>query len=225
MENGLDLSHPEFVHFVGHKGKDPNYRMPDYEIERGPWGDGVIVRFPRQAKGLWKYIRDNETFSEAGTTFHGPNQFITRIHVDAKMKAYQYLYETPIDRYQTRTFLVSARNFFRSPLFDRLSDKRNGVIISEDRAIVEAIEPALPMGGTTHDLSVKADAIQIAFRERLTEWERRGWRIDAEKLENDPRITVHSIPSPGRRESKSWVFPTVPLIPAKRDANLAAVGS
>jgi phenylpropionate dioxygenase-like ring-hydroxylating dioxygenase large terminal subunit len=225
VENALDLSHPEFVHFVGHKGADPNYKMPDYEIEHGTWGDGARVRFPRQAKGLWKYVRDNETFSEAGTTYQGPNQLITRIHVDAKMKAYQYLYETPIDRYETRTFLVSARNFFRSPLLDRLSDKRNGMIVGEDRAIVEAIEPAIAMGGRTNDLSVKADAIQIAFRERVADWERLGWRIDSEQLERDQTTTAHVIPSPDRRDSKSWVFPTVPLMPTGPEQSKSALGA
>jgi phenylpropionate dioxygenase-like ring-hydroxylating dioxygenase large terminal subunit len=213
VENALDFSHPEFVHFFGNKGADPAYQMPDYDIEPGDWGDGASIKFPRPARGLLRFFRDSVDYTVAGTTYHGPNQFITRIDIDANMSSYQYLFETPIDLCQTRSYLVNLRNFFTSPLFDRLSDKRNMAVVREDQVIVEEIEPTIGATGTTQDLSVAADAIQIAYRRRLAEWESRGWRIDCRSLERElPGTTAHVIPSPGRRDAGNWVFPTVPLL-------------
>ena len=140
------------------------------------------------------------------------------------MSSYQYVFETPIDLYETRTFLVNARNFFTSRWLDRLSDKRNMAIIKEDQAIVEALEPSVGMAGTTSDLSVKADAIQLAYRRRIAEWQDRGWRIDHAALNVAlPGTALHVIPSPARRQHKGWVFPTVPLIAASRSAKVALV--
>ena len=222
VENALDFGHPEFVHFVGRKGADPSYRVPKYEVQSFDWGDGASVQLPRQAKGLWRFFRDSEAYSTAGTIYHGPNQFLSRIDIDARMCSLQYMFETPVDRYETRSFLVNMRNFFTSPLFDRMSDRRNMMIIREDQEIVEAIEPAIGTTTTMDDLSVEADAIQIAYRRRLAAWEARGWRIDSERLARElPGTRVYVIPSPARRDAKNWVFPTVPLIGVKSGEGLS----
>ncbi len=73
------------------------------------------VRFRNQAGGFWKYFRDQSRETVAGTTFHGPSQFVTRIHIDKRMSVYQYAFDTPVDLFTTRSFLVSARNFFTLP--------------------------------------------------------------------------------------------------------------
>ncbi|ARN73266.1 aromatic ring-hydroxylating oxygenase subunit alpha [Oceanicoccus sagamiensis] len=212
VENALDFSHPEFVHFVGRKGADPNYSMPDYEIVSHEWGAGSSISFKRQAKGLMKYFRDSGGESEAGTTFWGPHQFVTRIKIDEKMKAYQYAYALPVDEYTLRVFLVSCRSFFLHPWLDRLADYRNGLIAAEDREITEAIEPIIGREGASADLSVKCDAIQLSYRKMLAQWEQNGWRIDTEKMASMYRgKDALMIPGPGRRESKTWVFDTVPM--------------
>jgi phenylpropionate dioxygenase-like ring-hydroxylating dioxygenase large terminal subunit len=213
VENALDPAHAEFVHVVGRKGRDPAYQVPDYQVQETAWGAGMEVRFRNQAGGFWKHFRDSSRETVAGTFFHGPSQFITRIHIDQRMAAYQYAFDTPIDQFRTRAFLVSARNFFTSPLFDRVADRRNRAIVEEDRRIIEHLEPPVGMEDATSDFSVQTDAIQLTYRERMREWAARGWRIDLERLgalENGSRLYV--IPSPGRRESRGWQFDTVPLV-------------
>lgn len=213
VENALDFAHPEFVHFVGRKGEDPDYHVPDYEVEEHQWGAGADVAFSQAAKGFWRYFRDRKSEIVAGTTFNGPNQFLTRIQFDAKMKSYQYAFQAPIDEYNVRTFLVNARNFFTLRIFDGLADRRNHMIVEEDRVIAEEIEPVIGQLGATDDLSVKADKIQHHYRDRLRQWEALGWRIDTEALAAAyPGKQVYVLPSPQRRTSKSWVFPTVPLV-------------
>ncbi len=212
VENALDFAHAEFVHLVGRKGRELGYRVPDYQISEADWGAGARVNFKRQAKGLWKYVRDAVSETTAGTDFHGPAQFMTFIQMDPKMVVLQYVYETPIDEYNTRTFLVSARNFFITPLLDRIVKRQNRTIINEDRKIVEALDPSLPPESTTSDLSVKTDLIQMAYRQKLQTWEARGWRIDTDRLfAEKPGKNIYTIPSPARRHSANWVFPTVPL--------------
>ena len=131
------------------------------------------------------------------------------------MKTYQYMFEAPIDEYNVRTFLVNARNFFISPIFDRMAHSRNMKIAEEDRVIAEHIEPVIGCDGPTDDLSVMADKIQIVYRDKIKEWEAKGWRIDTEALQAGyPGKDLYVIPSPQRREFRNWVFNTVPLIPA-----------
>jgi phenylpropionate dioxygenase-like ring-hydroxylating dioxygenase large terminal subunit len=223
VENALDFAHAEFVHFVGRKGMDPGYRVPDYEIVEHDWGATAAASFPRQARGLWRYFSDPEATTRASNTFHGPAQFVTRIRIDERMWTWQYVFETPIDEYRTRSFLLNARNFFTSALFDRISDRRNAAIVREDQAILERLEPALPAEAATADLSVRTDAIQFAYRRRLQQWQQRGWRIDAEALHRErPGARLQVLPSPARRESGNWVFDTVPLCSADRGVESAA---
>ena len=195
------------------KGADPDYAVPPYEVAEGEWGAGMEVRFRSQAGGFWKHFRDQSRETVAGTTFHGPSQFATRIHIDQRMSAYQYAFDTPVDLFTTRSFLVSARNFFTAPMFDFMSERQNKLIVEEDRRVIENLEPPVPFENSTADFSVKADAIQLCYRRKLKDWEARGWRIDTGRLaEVPPGTGLHVIPSPGRRELRGWQFPTVPLV-------------
>lgn len=151
VENALDPAHAEYV-------------------QESEWGAGMEVRFRSQAGGFWKHFRDQSRETVAGTTFHGPSQFVTRIHIDRKMSVYQYAYDTPVDLFTTRSFLVSARNFFTAPLFDFVSERQNRVIVEEDRRVIEHLEPAVPFENSGADFSVKADAIQLCYRRKLKEW-------------------------------------------------------
>ena len=213
VENALDFGHAEFVHFVGRRGADPAYRVPDYALHETAWGAGAEVAFPRQARGLWRFFSDAAQRTHAGSEYHGPAQFVTRIRIDARMWAWQYVFETPVDELHTRTYLVNARNFFTSRLFDGVNARRNARIVGEDRAIVEQLEPALPSDDAAGDLSVKADAIQLHYRRSLRAWQARGWRIDVERLRAaTPGSRLFLVPSPARRESRNWVFDTVPTM-------------
>jgi phenylpropionate dioxygenase-like ring-hydroxylating dioxygenase large terminal subunit len=223
-ENALDPAHAEFVHVVGRKGQDPAYRLPDYEVHEAEWGAGMEVRFATQAGGLFRYLRKGTNETVAGTTFHGPSQFVTRIRMTDKMSSYQYAFDTPVDEFETRAFLVNARNFFTAPFLDGLVDKRSQVIIEEDRVVLEKLEPVAPPQGRTADFSVRSDAIQLTYRRYLEAWRNRGWQIDTEAIERTPRASrLHSIPSPGRRLTRGWTFDTVPLLPPAAEPGPAAV--
>ena len=75
-------------------------------------------------------------------------------------------------------------------------------------------------------LTVRADALSMHYRERLREWEARGWRIDTDALARiRPHTRVFAIPSPARRELRGWCLDTVPLRPARPTAAEQAASS
>ena len=59
-----------------------------------------------------------------------------------------------------------------------------------------------------------ADKPVVAYRERLQEFEAKGWRIDNQQVKDNRDKVAYAIPSPARRESRNWVIDAVPLIAA-----------
>ena len=67
--------------------------------------------------------------------------------------------------------------------------------------------------------------IQLAYRRRLQRWQERGSRIDQERIERENRGSrLFLIPSPARRESRNWVFETVPLRAATVEHEISEQG-
>ena len=56
------------------------------------------------------------------------------------------------------------------------------------------------------------------FRDRLKEWDAKGWRIDMDEVTADKNKVAYAIPSPARRRQKGWVVDAVPMIGAKQAA-------
>ena len=59
------------------------------------------------------------------------------------------------------------------------------------------------------------DAAVVKYREFLSKWQDKGWRIDTKKMAEDEGDVAYAIPSPARRESKSWVLDPTPMMPGK----------
>jgi phenylpropionate dioxygenase-like ring-hydroxylating dioxygenase large terminal subunit len=217
IENALDPAHTEFVHpAMGYQGAEEGYRVPEFTIDRKDWGAGTMIEFePPPPKGLWRMLRKPGTKVVSGSGFHGPSHVWTYVHITARAWSHQYIYHTPVDEFTDRVFFVNARNFLTSRFFKKGADRRSLAIIEQDRRIIEKIEPIFTPDSATDQLSVRADALSLHYRERLRDWAARGWRIDGDTLAGvRPRSRVQTIPSPGRREQKAWVYDNVPLAPA-----------
>ena len=65
----------------------------------------------------------------------------------------------------------------------------------------------------TKEILVPSDAVIVRYREWLSEWDSKGWRIDFKALQAQKKDVAFAIPSPGRREGGNWVLDTVPLLP------------
>jgi phenylpropionate dioxygenase-like ring-hydroxylating dioxygenase large terminal subunit len=221
IENALDPAHTEFVHpAMGYQGAEEGYRVPPFAIERTPWGGGTMLEFePPPPRGLWRLLRKPGTKVVSGSGFHGPSHVWTYVHITAKAFSHQYIYHTPVDELTDRVFFVNARNFMTHRVFKSGADRRALAIIGQDRRVIERLEPQSTPDAATDQLSVRADALTMHYRERLREWTARGWRIDSDAIARvRARTRVLTIPCPARREQKAWVLDTVPLVPTGDDA-------
>ena len=227
IENGLDPAHNEFVHPThGSSGENPDYRVGELRIEEWQWGWFFMHTYQGTTTKsfLTRFNEKKKVPPEAGTGHHGPNQMVTKIHINETKWLHQYIYETPIDEFHTRGFLVNMRNFVLPKFIDKSVSKRNMVVAEQDRAIVEGLAPRRTPRRAPTELLMPADKVVALYRDRMREWEYRGWRIDTDGLNTIKAKgdTVTAIPSPARREQGSWVLDAVPLLPEQPDKLKAA---
>lgn len=220
VENGLDPAHNEYVHPThGYSGEheDTSYMVGELKIEHTDMGFGFMHNFhaPPLKNPIMRMIRNFDGDLEAGSGHHGPNHMWTKIHLTDTKWFHQYVYETPIDERHLRTFLVSMRNMILGKWADKTVNGRNFVVAEQDRVVIEKLRPVITPQSRTKELLMPADKVISLYRDKLDEWDRQGWRIDAEAV-NRTRAKgdmVFAIPGPARREQKGWVLDPVPLIP------------
>jgi phenylpropionate dioxygenase-like ring-hydroxylating dioxygenase large terminal subunit len=216
IENGLDPAHNEFVHPThGYAGERDDYAVKEPAITADDWGARFMLTFqsPPLKNPVMRMIRNYDGDLEAGTGHVGPNNMYTYIHLTPTRWIHQYIFETPIDEQHTKIFLICMRNTLLPQWVDKVINKRNFAIAEQDRVVIERLKPVKTPPSRTRELLMPADRMIGLYRDRLDEWEAKGWRIDTAALarataEGD---TVFAIPSPGRREHKAWVLEPVPL--------------
>lgn len=61
-----------------------------------------------------------------------------------------------------------------------------------------------------------ADKVILQYRDKLDEFEARGWRIDTAALRaaRERGDVIFAIPSPARRDTNAWVLDEVPRVTA-----------
>jgi phenylpropionate dioxygenase-like ring-hydroxylating dioxygenase large terminal subunit len=230
VENGLDPAHNEFVHDThGFQGENEAYKVNEMRIEeRDEWGRGFWHTFnsPPLPEGDMRELRDYAGDLEAGTGHHGPNQLWTFIHVDPKNHFHQYGYERPIDDENAFIYLVTMRNCMLDTDKDDFMKERNAYVAAQDQVIIESLHPIHTPETNNKEYMTPSDQVIVMYRDKLTEWDRKGWRIDFDTLQQTSRNVAYAIPGPTRREQKGWVLDEVPLMePANRpNENLKATG-
>lgn len=205
VENSLDAPHVDFVHDFGALSNSSFKLEPERSVveEKGAWSAVHLIDTARQ-------------HFEHGYT--GASHTWTWLWFGMGEKAPKFLFytfTTPVDEHHVRRFLVHARNTQLEPSFDVTLAKGNEVAEREDRVVVEKLEPRVSPVDTTHEFLVADDAIMVRYRQRLVEWEEKGWRIDTDTVERNARKVAYAIPSPARREGGSWVLESIPLRPAR----------
>jgi hypothetical protein len=143
----------------------------------------------------------------------------TYIHPTGEHFIHQQVFKTPIDERHQRTFLVQTRNFLLGPEHNARFSERNAVVRNQDIKVLSEIEPKLTPETNAHELLMPADMAVARYREKLKEWEARGWRIDQQRAGTTRERVAYAIPGPARRaEPKGWVLDPVPLLPGQRVA-------
>jgi phenylpropionate dioxygenase-like ring-hydroxylating dioxygenase large terminal subunit len=229
IENGLDPAHNEYVHPThGYQGeRESEYRVNELRPHLdNPWGFGFMHTFdaPPLRKSVLRFARRHGGKMDAGSGTFGPNQMWTFIHFSPTAQMHQYMFEAPIDETRTRIFLLTQRNqrfFFRKgPLtllngwLDGKVDERNRAVAAQDIEVVRHVRPVITPPGTSKELLMPHDRVIVQYREKLREFEQRGWRIDSAALREarERGNVVFAIPCPARRETRTWVLDAVPLV-------------
>jgi phenylpropionate dioxygenase-like ring-hydroxylating dioxygenase large terminal subunit len=241
IENGLDPAHNEYVHpSHGNQGeKESEYRMDQLEPHRmNPFGAGFMATFdaPPLKNPIMRLVRKEGGKMQAGSGTWGPNHMWTFINFSETKAMHQYMFEAPIDQDNTRVFLVNFRNvlFFQKGFWtfmnnwlDTKVNERNMVIASQDIKVMNKLKPTLTPPSTAKELLMPHDKCIIQYRDKLQEFENKGWKVDVEavKAAHGRRDIMFAIPSPGRRESKAWVLDAVPLVQPNTTAQVSQLAA
>ncbi len=228
IENGIDLAHNEFVHdtHIFTKDENDNFVVPELELTETEWGTGVWNYMPgpplpdekmREASG-----RTVEGQVEIGTGHHGCSSLWTYIYPTPEFKIHQYFFETPIDEKRIRIFFINMRNAMIEPENDHLITERNMYVVNQDRDVLRELRPILTPDTNIHETFVPADKPVARYRERIKEWQAKGWRIDVEEVKRNEGKVAYAIPSPARRKSKGWALDSIPLLPGGTTLRKAA---
>lgn len=219
IENGIDPAHNEYVHDThGFSGeKEEEYKIGEMRIEAEPdwasWGNGFWHTFdaPPLPEGQMESGRTQTGDLEVGTGHHGPNMVWTYIHASETMWFHQYLFERPLDDGNIHLYLLCMRNGFLEEKYDEYMMERNQYVANQDKVVIEDLCPVVTPASNTKEFMVPADKCILMYREKLKEWDARGWRIDVDEVERNRRKLAYAVPSPARRGSKGWVLDAIPL--------------
>jgi len=217
MENGVDPAHNEFVHDThGYSGDRDDYEVPKVTLDKTEWGTGfgLNIMAPPLPEGDMKDAsgRSEDAVIYVGTGHEGVASLWTYIHPTPDMHIQQYAFEKPVDEDHTTIFLVNLRNFMLDDKADETVKDRNAYVAYQDRDVLMDLHPAVTPKTNTSEFFMPSDACVAAYRDRLKEWEQKGWRIDTKKVADTEKRVAYAIPSPERRERKSWVLDPVPLV-------------
>jgi phenylpropionate dioxygenase-like ring-hydroxylating dioxygenase large terminal subunit len=216
VENQSDPSHVEYVHGgFGMAGRDTNYKVPKINVEEtSPWGAGAMVVFysPELPDPEMRKLQ-RESRNESGSGYHGAASTWTRVNFSATAKMHLYLYTVPRDELDLELFLIMQRNSMLDEKYDRNFLERMAVAVEEDRVVIEKLDPPIPSKEAVGEFIVPADDIIMHYRQKLTEWERRGWRMDLATMAQNRGRMAYAIPSPARRlDPSDWAVTPVPLL-------------
>jgi hypothetical protein len=110
------------------------------------------------------------------------------------------------------------RNCMLDPDQDDLMNERNLYVAKQDVVIIEDLHPVLTPPTNTKEFMTPSDKCIVMYRDRLKEWDAKGWRIDMDEIRRNANKVAYAIPSPARREQKGWVVDAVPMIDARQAA-------
>lgn len=102
-------------------------------------------------------------------------------------------------------------------------------IASQDIKVMNNVRPTLTPPTRSKELMMPADKVILQYRDKLDEFESRGWKLDMQSIKQarDKGDVVFAIPCPARRESNAWVLDEAPRLPARAatsQATLQAAG-
>jgi phenylpropionate dioxygenase-like ring-hydroxylating dioxygenase large terminal subunit len=217
MENAVDPGHNEFVHTTHiQRQKSNSFEVPDLALIDTDWGTGFHIQMPAppmfddKMRKVSKLDAPSIFHIKAG--LHGISSFWTYIQPNPEFLRHSYFFETPVDKLHTRVFFIDLRN----NMLDASDDERviymDKLVMDQDSQVIAGIRPLVPPIEGLRESLVPSDRHVLRFREFLSEWQKRGWRIDVETVQRTEHEIAYTIPSPARRDGGDWVMAPVPLL-------------
>lgn len=221
IENGLDPIHNEFVHpLQGAPKMDIELQRSPLPMEDMPYGSGFYMSFASKKEGTeLSGDRQGSRKGAAGSWYLGPNTLVTYIDLTSTNSFHQYIFECPVDDSHTKLFFLNMRNWLMEDKHDARVEDLTLRVVHEDMAILTELNPVRTPENNTKEILVPGDSAVVRYRQSLTEWEEKGWRIDQKALKAKQGDVAFAVPCPARRESGNWVLDPVPLVPAKAAAS------
>ncbi|OLL32328.1 aromatic-ring-hydroxylating dioxygenase subunit alpha [Burkholderia sp. SRS-W-2-2016] len=218
VENGLDFAHAPFVHGTSFGAPDrPEIDAFDVTAQ-DDWSAHARLTMRRPVrKGLLRRRETGEhvdVVTQTGFHLSGPCATL-ELTLGNGWRIFIASAHVPVDALHTRTYWMMGRTFLRSPLLDARFRQRNLRIFEEDHAVLQRIRPECVPEGWQSEVSVKSDALQIAFRQRVRALEKRGWlaaeanganSANAASGTGDARRSVTVIACPARHEVQTWAL-------------------
>ncbi|MBL8629372.1 MAG: aromatic ring-hydroxylating dioxygenase subunit alpha [Rhodospirillaceae bacterium] len=214
-ENSIDGAHPTFVHKAFGSRRDPTVNI--VSVDYKDWSASTTrKRTPPDRADKTGAMREitgeNRGQNVATTTFFvcGIMNRTDILRADGVHQV-QLATRTPIDEYNTRIYIMQARNYLKEPEHD--AERLAGIMQArdEDAGIVQTVRPRLAPRRASHDLLTEADQLETAFRRKMKELTDKGLRIDSDAVERESKRQVFVIPSPTRKtDPKNWVHKPVP---------------
>lgn len=217
VENGTDPSHAAFVHpAFGDRSKP---EVHDLVVEEDAYSAYCIMTMdPPEPKGIWKLSGRKRAPVTVKNGFHMSGAHVRiEVNITATWKMIIFDVNTPIDENTTLTRYIMCRNFMTLPIFDADSRRRTMNIFQQDAAIMEYVAPELLPVYLHEEVTVKADAIMVAWRNKRRELIEKGWAMDTKaiRLDIDGRRAM-VMPSParaaGQPDANNFLLKTVPLL-------------
>lgn len=219
MENGLDFAHAAFVH--GDSFGDPDRpEMGSFDVRSANvWHAEATMLMQRPVRRGWRRRPTGEYVAvDTRPGFHLSGPCVTlELRLPNGWTMFLVSAHVPVSAQRTRTWWQMGRSFLRSALFDGATARRNLRIFEQDHAVLRQVRPERVPEGWQQEVSVRSDALQIAFRQRLHDLRSRGWQLDEARVEEEFRgRQACAIPCPARSEAPGqWPIPAIPLIPAQ----------
>lgn len=216
MENGLDFAHAPFVH--GSSFGDPDHpQMAAFEVHTDAWGGQAEMLMRRPVRKGWRRRPTGEhaeVVTQPGFHLSGP---CATLHLAprAGWDIHIVSAHVPVAANRTRTWWMMGRTFLRSPLLDGRFRASNLRIFRQDHEVLQKVRPERVPDTWQQEVSVKSDALQIAFRKQVKALEQRGWQLDEARLAGEfTGRKACVIPGPDRQDPRLWAIEPVPLVPA-----------
>lgn len=206
FENHIDSAHTHFIHPDFGNPEDP--RVPPARIEHaglGAWAEHSYR--PRPKRGALGALVDEHRPPVRTRLAFDLGGLAVRLAIRMTDTMRQVVFQafTPVDERHCYSHYIQARNFLLGEEHDPAMRADLEKIFGEDREILELLRPVAVSETPAEELSVRSDALPVAFRHQVRRWRERHGSVRASGDGVDGRVTV--IASPARRAGGSWVFP------------------